>query len=60
MPYAYGEDQILHVVHPETGSPNMIFTFEYTEVDSIPGESKWGLRKWKVQKVKRIWTGSNA
>jgi len=54
MPYVYDEDQILHVVHPETGSLNMIFTFEHTEVDSIPGESKWSLRKWKFQEVKRI------
>ena len=49
MPYLYGEDQILRVVHPETGSLNMIFIFEYTEVDSIPGELKWSLRKWKIQ-----------
>lgn len=60
MPYVYDEDQILRIVHPETGSLNMIFTFEHMEVDSIPGESKWSLRKWKIQEVKRIRTDSNA
>ena len=60
MPYVYGEDQILRIVHPETSSLNMIFTFGHTEVDSIPVESKWSLRKWKIQKVKRIRTDSNA
>ena len=54
MPYVYGEDQIPRVVHLETGSPNTIFTFEHTEVDSIPGESEWSLHKWKIQEVKRI------
>lgn len=54
MPYVYGEDQILRVVHPETSSLNMVFTFEHTEVESIPGESKWSLCKWKFREVKRI------
>lgn len=60
MSYVYGEDQILRIVHRETSSLNMIFTFEHTKVDSIPGESKWSLRKWKIQEVKRIRTDSNA
>lgn len=54
MPYVYGEDQIPRVVHLETGSLKSIFTFEHTEVDPIPGESKWSLHKWKIQGVKRI------
>lgn len=47
-PYVYGEAQILRVVHPEMGSLDMTSMFEHTEVDSVPGESKWSLRKWKI------------
>jgi len=54
MPFVDDEMEILKVVQPDRKELNMIFIFELTYVDNIPGERRLTWYEWKRSKIREI------
>lgn len=54
IPYVNDEDEIIRTVQFQSGGLNMIFIFDFLNIDMPPGQSKWAVRKWDARDVKRV------